>query len=640
MIYSRYSLFVIAVFCLFGYITCYNSKKEINQIVLDPIKETPEWYQLLAEEVLLSDGLHAWIPTGKFETSSLIKVPRFIRKYRTEELQANIGLKSFIVHPTQSHLTLDADVVRNERYSGQIALASTKNISTLRINTTPLKSSEGGSIGENDIQIRFVGYVPVERGASEFVWSAKYEEVAGYAGSGLISQEIIADPLYEYTEVAVPAYRAQAIWISIDIPESIPVGTYSSIWTAENEIGESIELIINIKVLEPVLPSPSQYKFFLDFWINPDAIANWHNQPLWSQAHWNLIKIYLKDYADLGGKTITTTIVPEPWQIPWKNGTMRSQTYTGFSSMISWIKRKDNTWQFDYSVFDKYIETAFSCGISDRINAFSMTSFRGRERIQFLDEKTGKIKKLHFDSVNNVIYQEIWKIFLIDFVKHLKRKEWLDITYLCFDEKEDDVMSDIITFINKAAPAFNHRISIAGHPGSTKYASGDLSISYEFFPNQNLASIQTLSIIEERINTGKQTTFYLCGQPAHPNTLCVSPAIEARMIPWLALKYHTDGYLRWAYNSWTKDPFLHPTFNFIQGDEYLIYPGESKPLASIRRELLLDGIEDFELLRIVESNVAEKEKINRTIEIATRNQDGRLKTIRDLINARQLLTKQ
>lgn len=52
-------------------------------------------------------------------------------------------------------------------------------------------------------------------------------------------------------------------------------------------------------------------------------------------------------------------------------------------------------------------------------------------------------------------------------------------------------------------------------------------------------------------------------------------------------------------------------------------------------ELLKEGIEDFELLRIVDS----KQK-KEAIDMAVRNRDGRQKSVTDFENARKLLIQQ
>ncbi len=80
---------------------------------------------------------------------------------------------------------------------------------------------------------------------------------------------------------------------------------------------------------------------------------------------------------------------------------------------------------------------------------------------------------------------------------------------------------------------------------------------------------------------------------------------------WGAAYYHTFGYLHWALNQYTADPWTHSAvkhpgprrpnpLNFLPaGDSHIIYPGKDGPLTSLRFEAHREGIEDFELLYIL-----------------------------------------
>ena len=46
---------------------------------------------------------------------------------------------------------------------------------------------------------------------------------------------------------------------------------------------------------------------------------------------------------------------------PW-NG----QTYDYFESMVTWTKKVDGTWAFDYGVFDKWVEMTVTDGCGNR----------------------------------------------------------------------------------------------------------------------------------------------------------------------------------------------------------------------------------------------------------------------------------
>ena len=67
-----------------------------------------------------------------------------------------------------------------------------------------------------------------------------------------------------------------------------------------------------------------------------------------------------------------------------------------------------------------------------------------------------------------------------------------------------------------------------------------------------------------------------------------------------------DGYLRWAYNSWPKEPLKDSRFTaWPAGDTFQVYPG---PLSSIRFEKLIEGIQDFEKIKILKEEFKKESK--------------------------------
>ena len=72
-------------------------------------------------------------------------------------------------------------------------------------------------------------------------------------------------------------------------------------------------------------------------------------------------------------------------------------------------------------------------------------------------------------------------------------------------------------------------------------------------------------------------------------------------------KLNLDGYLRWALNSWVKDPLLDTRFiTWAAGDTYILYPGGR---TSTRFERMIQGIQAYEKIRILRN---EKDKRGRS----------------------------
>lgn len=83
------------------------------------------------------------------------------------------------------------------------------------------------------------------------------------------------------------------------------------------------------------------------------------------------------------------------------------------------------------------------------------------------------------------------------------------------------------------------------------------------------------SVREERRRSGKLSTVYTCCIEAYPNTFTFSEPGEASWLMWHAVAGGYDGYLRWAYNSWTKDPASRFPIPFLGSLETVIwYIGE------------------------------------------------------------------
>lgn len=613
-----------------------NAELEVdnNDKILDPIAEIPQWLKLEVDKVLPLNSLNIWIPTGEIKTSSLIRVPRF-PVFPSKERLDSAQFNRFRIELINDSTVYEVSGVRNEQISAQIAIAAKQYISALSVEVNDFVSSNGGIINRENIKIRYAKYVPVHRARSELIWTEKPEDVYGGGVSGYGAPDVVADPLVEMNNVDVPAFRAQPVWFTFDVPFDALPGNYQGSITISSENFQKREVSISIQVLDAGIPNPEDYNFFLDLWFNPNAIAVSSDLELWSEKHWELIEIYMEDLLSRGAKTITTTITHDPWQIEWMDGKTHSQTGIGYAPMIQWNLAPDSTWSYDYSIFDRYVELAMRVGISKRIDVFSLTPFKGKGKryITYFDEREDQLLQKPYDQFDEK-YKTHWKSFLRDFVIHLTKKGWLEKTYLSFDESPSEVIASVLETVRDSAPVFLDQFSIAGKPATSELAQS-LSLFYEDLSSQIAGHEEVYEILNRRKEQGRATTYYLCGNPGHPNSFSFSPAIESRMIPWIAIEYDVDGYLRWAYNSWTNiDPMKKPIFNFIQGDDYYVYPGNGGPVSSIRWELLKDGIEDYELFHQLKSKSMDLDQI---IEIATRNKDGREKGVDDFEIARDFL---
>lgn len=481
---------------------------------------------------------------------------------------------------------------RGERVAAQWVLWTTENRSNIECEISALTHQrKQTNIGKDNIFNGFVRYVMTDELNKDKKGGCGYRPNAAEFDSSLV-----ADPIDNLTQcLNVNKNSTQGGWIRIWIPEDAQPGSYKGSVTIRDSKGILKQLGINLKVLDRVIPAPNKWKFHLDLWQNPFAIARYHQVEPWSKEHFDAMKPYMELYRDAGGKVITTSIMHKPW-----NG----QTLDYFETMITWMKKADGTWYFDYTVFDQWVEFMMKLGINKEITCYSMIPWR--LSFQYFDQASNSLKEFK-SQPGDKLYNEVWGYMLKSFAAHLKSKGWFEITHISMDERPAEVMKKAIDVIKAADPDF--KISLAG-------ALHEELLDY--FDDNCIALRMKYSkeMIAKRKAEGKITTYYTSCEEPYPNTFTFSSPAESEWLGWYAAKENLDGYLRWALNSWVTEPLLDSRFHtWAAGDTYLIYPGAR---TSLRFEHLIAGIQAYEKIQIL------KEEYTRT---------NNKKAMNNLINA-------
>lgn len=376
-----------------------------------------------------------------------------------------------------------------------------------------------------------------------------------------------------------PAGVNRGIWLQIDVPQNAEPGIYQGQVIVSAEGCAETRQTIRLNVSEETLPSPEQWKLYLDLWQHPQAVARWHDVEPWSPEHFALLRPLMKRLAAAGQKCITTTLLDEAW-----NG----QTYDTFPSMVRWIRGVDGQMRYDYTALDAWVSFMHDeIGIRGQISCYTMIPWH--LRVRFFDEATGR-----YDTIRAVPgtpeYTELWAPFLRDFHAHMQQKGWAEKTCISIDERPDNMVRAAMKLLEQEAPSF--RISSAVDKPS------DLTREvYSIAPVITHAGTALGDLLKERQTAGKLTSFYVCLHPKKPNTFTHSDPAEAEWLGFFAAANHLDGFLRWAYNSWNRNPFECTDFvHWPSGDCFLVYPGNR---SSIRFERLRDGIENYEKINLL-----------------------------------------
>lgn len=462
---------------------------------------------------------------------------------------------------------------KGERLSAQLLLWATDAIPDVKVQLTGFTANNGKQLGA-------AAYARFER----YILTDEFGPGCGKRKPGDFAASLSPDMLDDLSSFNLEKNKVRPVWITIEIPRKAEKGTYAGKVQIVTPQGKQQEMALSVNVIDQVLPEASAWKFHLDQWQHPSAVARVNKVPVWSDAHYAALKPQMQMLANAGQKVITTTLNKDPWHV---------QTYDPYEDMIIWTKEKDGSWSYNYDVFDKWVSFMMGLGIKKMINCYSIVPWNNE--IHYKDAATGKFVDVVAKPGTDT-FAIMWEPFLKDFAKHLKHKGWLEITNIALDERNKDEMGAAFALIEKVAPELG-------------VAYADNQKTYKRYPNSDDVSTAVHHPIDpsdlaERRSKGLNTTFYIyCGNN-FPNQFTFSEPAESVYAGWYALAAGYDGMLRWAFNSWVENPLVDSRFRtWPAGDTYITYP---QARSSIRYERLVEGIQDYEKVQIVKRLLEQK----------------------------------
>lgn len=345
------------------------------------------------------------------------------------------------------------------------------------------------------------------------------------------------------------------------------------------------DLFVDIPLSFEVFDESVDDDFYLNLWQYPFSSLRYYKiDSPFSKEHISILENHLREYKKCGGSSITTTIMDEAWM---------HQTYDAYPSMVR--KNLDKT--FDFSFFDSYVNLCRSLDVDKEIMAFSLASW---------DNFNKEDENYRDDNFLSANWKAYWARFLKSFISHLDDRGIFDITYIALDERPIDVVEEVLNFLssfkNKDGKCL--KVSALINYKATSYEILDridhLSLSMDMIDEDFLA------YLKKRKDNNLRTTMYtMVGQ--FPNSFALNEPIETSWVIFYAYNLGFDGFLRWAYDAWVKDPLKDISHWWWEaGDPFFIYPSDDKstyPLSSPRFENLKRAIKMVKLIKNLEKTI-------------------------------------
>lgn len=439
-------------------------------------------------------------------------------------------------------------------------------------------------------------------------------ETKAFVGNGKKddgSRQSFPDVLYGPGPISLEPERVQGIFVSIRVPEAAAPGLYrGEIQVTAEGLDTPLKQELSLEVLDVVQPKPEDYRFDIELWQYPYRVAQYYGLEPFSQEHLDVLRLHMQRYREMGGHAITASIVEEPW-----NG----QTYGAYPSMVKWIRRADKSFVFDFSDFDRWVGFCRELGLGDKIVCYSLIPWG--HKVAYYDERKKRMKSAA-PRPGTFRYRKLWTPFLQALCTHAQEKGWYDQLYIGIDERKR--MKKAYDLIDKVTGAFGAPLKKAAamdHFSADYFPLIDrmASVSVGSEPAKKaLGAYRTLAKRRGEA-AGLQTTMYTC--VGHfPNSFTYSMPGESYWTIFFSAAQGANGFLRWAYDAWVKDPLRDTTHvSFESGDCFLVYPDEPdaahpQTKSSVRLEKLAQGMRDInKLLFLMEQSAAMEEKARRLL---------------------------
>ena len=215
---------------------------------------------------------------------------------------------------------------RNGTLSGKVIVETTEVIKGLKASAGNL-TGKVGEISVKNVQVRYGKEWDIPPG-----W-LKPEGTDVLAESAPETAPVKGKP------VLIP------VCVTVKVPKDAKAGIYNGSILVQLPGSLSVNVKLNLEVVDWTLPDPQDYRTWIDFMQSPDTLAVEYKLPLWSEKHWEMIDRSFELISPTGARTLYVPLICRT-------------NFGNEQSMVRWIKKGEKKYEYDYTVLDRYLDSA------------------------------------------------------------------------------------------------------------------------------------------------------------------------------------------------------------------------------------------------------------------------------------------
>ncbi len=491
---------------------------------------------------------------------------------------------------------------RNGSFSGQVVLSAPKPIQGLEVRTSDLVQSKGGGrIPSSYVQIRYA----LPDGSPCAAERAHYKNAKLLRRFDGLEETLPA----QATRIEESEGITQPVWVTVNVPRDTRPGDYTGTLSVSVNGSEPIEVPVALYVADFALPCPKDFVSYLSLAHSPETIALKYSLPLWSQAHWALEE---KAFEFLGQVGTNSVFIP-----------LIANTHFGNDhGMVYWIKKKDGTYTYDYTVFEKYLDLAIKHLGKNLVVCFYVWDPKEAYRnpreciplhVTVQDHHTGELSLMPAPTWDSPQSAPFWKPVFDRLKEHLATRDMLkSMAVGMMGQGNPGVAVNVLDAIIPEA-----RWVVVQHPYVAQVGgkpAAESSTVYHFPGNMNLVPFRRFYGWQDP----RVITYFPRGQISLKES---SPIPLYRLVQETLQASGIDGVGRLGADFWFLESHVgrerraritRPNWAQLslggRAVGQLLAPGKRGPIATVRFEMLRQGIQETETRIFIEKALTDPGK--------------------------------
>lgn len=407
----------------------------------------------------------------------------------------------------------------------------------------------------------------------------------------------------------------RSLWISIPLEENAAPGVYhvtvrlvpetnidlgnGCAFVPDEEMNRVIELSFRLYI-GAALPMPRT--LIHTEWFHADCLADYYHVPIFSEEHWRILENFIKEAVQRHQVNMLLTPIFTP---PLDTAVGEERPTVQLVDIID----EQGQYHFGFERLHRWLLLCKRCGVEYLEISHLFTQWGAQALPKIIVEENGKqVQRFGWHTpADSPEYRRLLEALLPALHQEFARAGY-DQQHVYYHISDEP-----------------HREHLDNYVKAKKQTQGllegcpiiDALSSFEFYQQGVVERpVPANNHIQPFFEAGVPDlwVYYCCSQGNRvPNRFFAMPSARNRIMGALMYRYGIKGFLHWGYNFYYRqlsrglvNPFVetHCGYAYASGDAYLVYPGEhGVPYSSVRAEVQTEGLEDFHLLQMLETQI-------------------------------------